>query len=76
MSDREIGGVLIFLVLIQGVISVFVSHVLNGGIFKNSNSYGEGLRKLMQEKPVAGKLVIFMNVLVLCELVFALIHKL
>jgi hypothetical protein len=76
MSHREIGILLISLVLIQGLVAIVLSHGINGHYFKNSENATEAFRKLRADKPLTAKIIGCCYMLCVIELVVGVLHNL
>jgi len=76
MSHKDVGLLLIALVLIQGCIAIFLSHGLNGKYFKDMPNVAEAFRKLRADKPRTAKTIGICYMLCLVELLIAVLHNL
>jgi hypothetical protein len=76
MSHKEIGLLLIGLVLVEGMIAIILGHGLNGRYFRESKSQGEAYRKLRADKPVTATVIGVCWLAIVIELVIGLLHNL
>ena len=76
MSHKDVGLLLISLVLIQGAIALILSYGLNGRYFKDTPSMAEAIRKLRADKPRTATVIGICYSLCFVELLIAVLHNL